>query len=290
MKKLFAENLEVDTRCVELLHSIRSEQGLELGFTIYSKLTQHVRIQRLKTFFKSSMTRLANPQQPKPFVRSIIDEFGSSPNDNIKIDKVYTVYLTDTQTQTTEWKSDLKYLIQSSFYKNNQNLFKFEKMGIYKSISIDVQLDSNNDNNDDDVKSNVHKAKEVKIVIKSKPRPPVANSVMNSNDEPKKKNQNCNNLQRIASAGCIDELARNAIDNISIVDLNAILESISDDDNHFDNNVKWNQTQMDAYRMMKRLDAVDNAQVQETAAISFLSNLSFATRDENVAASQIVGK
>ena len=159
MRKIFAEILECDVRCIECNSIVRIENGLEYGFTVFS-LSQsnkndtnknNGRLNRLFRMYGSvcgsdhGSNSNINESNKGIFLQRIINcwkldtlKLSQSNTDiDINITNIVTFYDDDNK-YGSNFEHDYKAITQSSFYKLNWYMFSFERAGIYKYIAIDT--------------------------------------------------------------------------------------------------------------------------------------------------------
>ena len=159
MRKILARLLEVDLRSVECNYVLKTENGLQYGFTVMS-----INSSKTKTGKKSShrIDRIVNiysnsNDQNDTFLQEIIetwklDELADDINDlDINVTDIVTLYDFQIGDNKTIFNHDCHALIQSDFYKENKNRFIFERIGLFQTIFI-----SNNVNIIDDAKENTN--------------------------------------------------------------------------------------------------------------------------------------
>ena len=144
MRKIFAEILECDIHCVECNLILKTENGLQYGFTVFS-LSAHDkktsgRLNRFLRIYGSVCNDelTSNTLNQDAFLARIIAEFGdNSPEIDISISNIVTLY-DDKNKYASKFDDDYNAITQSQFYHRHSSMFSFDNVGVYKSITINA--------------------------------------------------------------------------------------------------------------------------------------------------------
>ena len=148
MRKIFAEVLECDMHCIECNLIVRIENGLEYGFTVFSLSANDEKNNgRLKRMIRMFESALCNDHSAESvLVSRIKEEFtislssgssNASVDSDISISNVATFY-DDKTKYGPNFDQDYKAITESNYYQLHQNMFSFDKVGIYQSIAVNI--------------------------------------------------------------------------------------------------------------------------------------------------------
>ena len=162
MRKLFAKLVVVDSRNVECNHVLKTEQGLQYGFSVLSMTNKRKfkskaaqsseRMQRLVYIYVHSidlnsffLQEIVQTWKLNTLVKDINQL-------DIRVKDIVTFYDFEIRDTKTIFDHDSRVLKESGFYKSNKHLFTFEKIGLFQTVCI---ASENGDKNDEHLQDNI---------------------------------------------------------------------------------------------------------------------------------------
>ena len=155
MRKILAEVLEIDIRCVECNSIMSVDDGIQFGFTVFvlnkSRRTTSVDLKyssdRLNRLFRIYECAIINKENGQSMLLSSVIklwklETGINNNSNnnsldLKIANILTFYDINDR-KYSNFQKDYQTILESNFYKENSGKFIFEKIGMFETVCIDL--------------------------------------------------------------------------------------------------------------------------------------------------------
>ena len=130
IRKVFAEILEIDERCIELTLCLSIATGIQFGFTLYTTDTKKVtRYKRLHTCWNAIC-------QNRSFINSVMNVWGLEFDPDIR--HIETIYQISNSYEKQEFERDCNAIMRSDFHKQNPWVFQFDALGKFAVLQVDT--------------------------------------------------------------------------------------------------------------------------------------------------------